>query len=93
MITNATSLTSGEVMRNEKDIPSGTRAFKNPIKSGIDEHEQKGVTAPNIAAAIFPIPKRDFCIRFLSDSSLKKVRINAIVETTKKIKIKTLSPS
>jgi hypothetical protein len=45
-------------MIKEKAIPSGTSAFKNQIKIGIDEHEQKGVRAPSIEAEIFPIPNR-----------------------------------
>ncbi len=51
MSTNAISLTSGEVMRNAKATPIGKRACTKPRKIGTDEQEQKGVSAPNKAAA------------------------------------------
>lgn len=43
----AASLISGEVIKNAKVIQSGILDSKNPIKSGIEEHEQKGVNAQN----------------------------------------------
>jgi hypothetical protein len=45
--------TIGEEIKNENVTPSGSPALVNPIKSGIDEHEQNGVTVPNNAAMQF----------------------------------------
>jgi hypothetical protein len=47
-ITEAKS-TSGDEIKNENVTPTGNPAFVNPIKIGIDEHEQNGVTVPNKA--------------------------------------------
>lgn len=44
------SLISGELIRNANVIPSGIPALKKPINNGIEEQEQKGVTAPSSAA-------------------------------------------
>jgi hypothetical protein len=44
------SLIRGELIKNAKVIPSGIPAPKNPIKRGIDEQEQNGVTIPKRAA-------------------------------------------
>jgi hypothetical protein len=49
-------LTSGEVIRNEKVMPSGMPHFKKPIKSGIDEQLQKGVIAPKREAIKYSSP-------------------------------------
>jgi len=47
----------GEDMRNEKVTPKGRPADVKPIKRGMEEHEQNGVTVPSIAAIAFaPIP-------------------------------------
>ena len=46
--------TKGEDMRKEKVMPNGSPAFVNPIKIGIEEQEQNGVTVPKRAAIIFP---------------------------------------
>jgi hypothetical protein len=43
----------GEDIRKEKVTPKGSPADVNPIKRGIEEHEQKGVTVPSKAAIIF----------------------------------------
>jgi hypothetical protein len=49
--------TIGEEIRKENVTPSGSPALVNPINSGIDEHEQNGVTVPSNAPMIFaPIP-------------------------------------
>ena len=49
--------TIGDEIRNEKVTPNGSPALVNPINSGIDEHEQNGVTVPSKAAMQFaPIP-------------------------------------
>ena len=56
MITVIYSLTNGEVIKNEKAMPKGMPASINPMNMGIDEHEQKGVIAPNIEANTLPIP-------------------------------------
>ena len=47
--------TKGEEIKNEKVTPTGSPALENPIKSGIDEHEQNGVTVPKSAAKIFAV--------------------------------------
>lgn len=47
-ITEARS-TKGEDIRKENVTPIGRPAFVKPIKMGIDEHEQKGVTVPRRA--------------------------------------------
>lgn len=47
---NEDSLISGELIRKEKVTPRGIPAPTNPIKRGMDEHEQKGVTTPRRAA-------------------------------------------
>ena len=52
--TSEPKSTSGEEIRNENVIPSGKPAFVKPIKIGIEEHEQKGVTVPRSAERIFP---------------------------------------
>jgi hypothetical protein len=44
------SFTNGELIINAKVTPNGIPADKKPINSGIDEHEQNGVTTPNKAA-------------------------------------------
>lgn len=45
--------TIGDEIKNEKVTPRGNLALVNPINSGIDEHEQKGVTVPSKAEMIF----------------------------------------
>jgi len=50
-ITEAKS-TKGEEIKNENVTPIGSPALVKPIKSGIDEQEQKGVTVPNKAPKI-----------------------------------------
>jgi len=39
-------------MRKEKVIPNGIPASTKPIKSGPEEQEQNGVTAPKVTAKI-----------------------------------------
>ena len=49
--------TIGDEIRNENVTPSGSPALVNPIKIGMDEQEQNGVTVPSNAPTIFaPIP-------------------------------------
>ncbi|MPN34332.1 hypothetical protein SDC9_181825 [bioreactor metagenome] len=49
--------TIGEDIKNENVTPKGSPADVKPINSGIDEHEQNGVTVPSKAATEFaPIP-------------------------------------
>lgn len=44
-------------MRNENVTPSGSPALVKPMKIGMDEQEQNGVTVPSSAPIIFaPIP-------------------------------------
>ena len=45
--------TIGEEIKKENVTPSGKPALVNPINSGIEEHEQNGVTVPSNAAMIF----------------------------------------
>lgn len=45
--------TIGEEIKNENVTPSGNPALVKPIKSGIEEQEQNGVTVPSKAAIIF----------------------------------------
>jgi hypothetical protein len=61
---NTTSFTSGEVIKNEKAIPSGISASRKPINTGIQEQEQKGVIAQKILAKIFQI--QYFCFEAIS---------------------------
>lgn len=43
----------GDEIKKEKVTPSGSPALVNPIKSGMDEQEQNGVTVPRSAAKMF----------------------------------------
>jgi len=63
--TTKYSFTIGEVMRKEKATPRGTPASMKLKKIGMEEQEQKGVTAPKIEAAIFPKPNFLLLIQFL----------------------------
>ncbi|MEP0710532.1 MAG: hypothetical protein ABJC55_01280 [Algoriphagus sp.] len=47
----------GEVIRKESAIPKGILACIMPTNKGMDEQEQKGVTAPRTEAARFPKPE------------------------------------
>jgi len=42
----------GDERRKEKGTPAGRPALVNPMKSGIEEQEQKGVTVPSRAASM-----------------------------------------
>ena len=66
-------------MIKEKAIPTGISAFRKPTKIGMEEQEQKGVTAPKSAAEAFPAP--NLCLEKVSFSLWggRKVRIKAIV--------------
>ena len=44
----AISLTKGEVIKKESVTPRGIPPFRNPIKTGIEEQLQKGLTALRI---------------------------------------------
>ena len=46
--------TIGEEMRKEKVMPKGKPALVKPMKIGMLEQEQKGVTVPKSAAIIAP---------------------------------------
>lgn len=49
--------TIGEEIRKENVTPRGSPALVNPMNSGMDEHEQKGVTVPSSADTTFaPMP-------------------------------------
>ena len=45
--------TMGDEIKNKNVTPSGSPALVKPIKSGIEEQEQNGVTVPSSAAIIF----------------------------------------
>ena len=62
-IIAAISLISGELTKNATLTPNGTPAATKPINSGIDEHEQKGVTTPKNTARKYPA-QRDFPDRY-----------------------------
>jgi hypothetical protein len=53
-MTDARS-TSGEEIRKEKETPIGSPALVKPIKSGIEEQEQNGVTVPSKAPKILAV--------------------------------------
>jgi cAMP phosphodiesterase len=55
-IATAISLTKGEVIKNDNVTPRGIPHLRKPIKSGIDEHVQKGVIAPKRDANIYSSP-------------------------------------
>ena len=65
--------TSGDEIRNENVTPIGNPADVNPIKRGIDEHEQNGVSVPSNAPKKFAeIPlylPRIFLVRSEGNSS------------------------
>ena len=50
--TSEPKSTIGEDIKNENVTPSGSPALVKPIKSGMDEQEQNGVTVPRSAAII-----------------------------------------
>jgi hypothetical protein len=52
-MTDARS-TKGEEIKNENDTPIGKPALVKPMKIGIEEQEQNGVTVPSNAPMIFP---------------------------------------
>src|SRR5690554_3867341 len=47
--------TRGDDIRKEKVTPIGSPALVKPMKSGIDEQEQNGVTVPNNAPRMFAV--------------------------------------
>ena len=57
--------TIGEDIRKEKVTPKGRPAEVKPIKRGIEEQEQNGVTVPKRAAIIFALIPRNLPIIFL----------------------------
>ena len=50
--TSEPKSTIGDEIRKLNVTPSGSPALVKPIKSGIDEQEQNGVTVPSKAAII-----------------------------------------
>ena len=44
--------TRGEETRKEKVTPRGSPALEKPMKRGMEEQEQKGVTVPKSAASV-----------------------------------------
>ena len=58
--------TIGEEIRKEKVMPKGSPARVKPIKIGMLEQEQKGVTVPQRAAIMAPlIPVKPVKIRLV----------------------------
>lgn len=51
--TRLAKSTIGEEIKKLNVTPTGSPALVKPIKSGIDEHEQNGVTVPKRAETIF----------------------------------------
>ena len=70
----ATSLTSGEAIRNVRVIDSGMPAATKPMNSGIDEQLQNGVTTPSTTARISPTnsPRPSRNLRAFSRSRLAR---------------------
>ena len=52
--------TNGDEIKKENVIPTGKPALVNPMKRGMDEQEQKGVTVPSSAAKILADIPRSF---------------------------------
>jgi hypothetical protein len=63
----------GAAIRKEKVIPNGTPDSMKPKKSGIAEHEQKGVTIPNKDAITLPVKLFFPSSAFLVLSVVKKL--------------------
>jgi hypothetical protein len=80
--TTRYSLISGEVIKNEKVIPKGIPASRKPRKIGIEEQEQKGVTAPKSAANRFPALRLWVIHALIFDWEIKVLQnpINAIIK-------------
>lgn len=53
--SNDAKSTIGDDIRKEKVTPKGRPALLKPIKIGILEHEQNGVTVPNKAEIVAPV--------------------------------------
>ena len=64
-----------------------------PINSGMEEHEQNGVTAPKTAAVMLPDPHFNRDILCLKRAGSKKDLRNAMTVTTAKIRNKIFSTS
>ena len=47
--------TIGDEIRKENVTPTGRPALVNPMNSGMDEHEQNGVTVPSSADTTFAL--------------------------------------
>ena len=73
-MTDARS-TSGEDIKNENVTPIGSPALVNPINSGIEEQEQKGVIVPNNAPNILAVTPLNLPKIFLVLSGGKKLCI------------------
>ena len=71
-ITEAKS-TRGDEIKKEKVTPMGSPALVNPIKRGIEEQEQKGVTVPRSAPKILALIPLKFPSIFLVLSGGKKL--------------------
>jgi hypothetical protein len=71
-IATATSLTNGEVIRNEKVTPRGIPPFTNPINKGMDEQEQNGVIAPKNDAKKYCSPYIFLVVRYIRSRSMGK---------------------
>jgi hypothetical protein len=92
IITEARS-TRGDEIKNENVTPIGSPALVNPIKSGMDEQEQKGVTVPSNAPSIFADIPLYLPNIFLVLSGGKKLCIYEIVKIRTDNKINILITS
>jgi hypothetical protein len=90
--TTRYSLIKGDVIRNEKVTPSGIPALRKLIKIGIEEHEQKGVIAPNSEAKKLPQPLVPEIQAFIFCCEIKLLKNPiAAISTNKSSKIFTES--
>ena len=71
-IAIAISLTSGDVIKNDNEIPKGILACIIPTNKGIEEQEQNGVIAPNKPAKTFPKPDFLFFSKYIRILSIGK---------------------
>ncbi len=52
---NEAKSTNGEEIKKENVTPNGNPALVKPMNSGIDEHEQNGVTVPSSAPRMLAV--------------------------------------
>jgi hypothetical protein len=89
-IATATSLTSGDVMRNEKVTPRGIHHLINPTNKGIEEQLQKGVTAPNSDAKRYSNPNNLFLYKKFLIFSIGRYEFKSVITLVMMIKRKII---